>query len=504
MQQTIFTGQTPVEGNKLDAGSPNYTLGTGFTSDIDGNSVGARWFFPLNVPGGPVIAVLYQYVGEGAGTELARATFVNPVGAAWNTVLWNAPVPLVAGQRYKVAVHTPAAYVFTTNFFTAPLTNGHLTAYAEVPGTQANGTFATNAVAQPAYPTSSSNNAVNYFADVIVEYGGAQTVEPAGIGSAEAFGTPRLTSVVAPYGIATAEAWGTPTLTETNAPTAHIAPYGIQSGEAFGTPALSGTGTACAAWPLEPTMLPAGWSAGALTAEQTSARDAAQDILNRLSGGKFGVCQLTIRPIWRSWAFTQYGIMGASSSPWGPVLFDGRVYATMGCGCGGPGCGHPWPGTQIELPAPVQGVDQVLINGQIVPPTAYRVDDKKYLVRTDGALWPYWNDLNRAVGEADTFAVTLHRGIPVPAGGRGAVTALAVEIAKARAGDKACRLPARVTQIVREGVTYTMLDNLAFLDKGRVGMPEVDMWLAAVNPNSARSRMAAWSPDVPGYRRRTS
>ena len=67
---------------------------------------------------------------------------------------------------------------------------------------------------------------------------GDQNIEPTGIASAEAFGTPTLqaTNEISPGGIASAEAFGTPTI---QAGEVTISPTGIASAEAFGTPTIS-------------------------------------------------------------------------------------------------------------------------------------------------------------------------------------------------------------------------------------------------------------------------
>lgn len=67
--------------------------------------------------------------------------------------------------------------------------------------------------------------------------GGIPTIRPAGIASAEAFGTPTFVNraTVSPTGIASAEAFGTPTFINR----ATVAPTGIPSAEAFGTPTVS-------------------------------------------------------------------------------------------------------------------------------------------------------------------------------------------------------------------------------------------------------------------------
>jgi len=67
---------------------------------------------------------------------------------------------------------------------------------------------------------------------------GGLTIEPTGIASAEAFGTPTVAvgaAQISPTGIASAEAFGTPTV----GVELHIEPTGIASAEAFGTPTVT-------------------------------------------------------------------------------------------------------------------------------------------------------------------------------------------------------------------------------------------------------------------------
>lgn len=80
------------------------------------------------------------------------------------------------------------------------------------------------------------------------------TVSPTGIGSGEAWGTPSLALnlTVNPSGIPSSEAWGTPGI----AATLTVSPGGIASGEAWGTPTVSTTLT------VSPTGIPSGGAFG--------------------------------------------------------------------------------------------------------------------------------------------------------------------------------------------------------------------------------------------------
>lgn len=263
----------------------------------------------------------------------------------------------------------------------------------------------------------------------------------------------------------------------------------------------------CDLWPLSSTCLPEGWSTDPATWDdaQAEAVEAASEILRRLSGGVYGLCTLKIRPCRRRCA-ELYGAdrvlrdgLGVSGGPWTPALIDGRMY-NITCGCVGE-CGCS-PLCEIILNPPAFDVLAVKIDGQTLPSTAYRVDQQRRLVRVDGQCWPDCQEIALEDTQPNTWSVLYRTGRPVPAGGRVAMTELATNLWQACNGMK-CKLPARVTQVVRDGVTYDLIDDLSVFERGRTGLNRVDMWLASVNPYAARAPMAVWSPDLVTHRRTT-
>lgn len=68
----------------------------------------------------------------------------------------------------------------------------------------------------------------------------------------------------------------------------------------------------------------------------------------------------------------------------------------------------------------------------------------------------------------------------LPPGTSRQVLKLAWEFWKSSQG-KSCALPERVTNVTREGVAWTILDPLDFLDKGLTGIGSVDQWISRVN-----------------------
>lgn len=125
---------------------------------------------------------------------------------------------------------------------------------------------------------------------------------------------------------------------------------------------------------------------------------------------------------------------------------------------------------------PVARVTNVIIDGvTLTAGTDYRVDDWRWLVRlpADGSEpWPTASDL----ADPSAFQVSWEWGQEPPRTGVRACALFVSEFAKECAGDD-CTLPERVTTVVREGVTYTIMDSMKMIDEGRTGLFLVDLWL---------------------------
>lgn len=248
----------------------------------------------------------------------------------------------------------------------------------------------------------------------------------------------------------------------------------------------------CSVWATSELMPcdTAGWSVDLIA----DALAAASSILFVLSGRQFpGVCEETVRP-----CALRTNQPRHSSFSWG--LWDWRpAWGSCGCRSGDIcGCGSL---SQIELRQPVTEVAEVKVDGDVLDPSAYRVDDWRWLVRIDGESWPCCQDLSLESTEPGTFEVTYAFGtLPSPGGDR-AAAALACELGKAWSPELTgeCRLPKRVQQLTRQGVTMVMNPADVF-DEGLTGISEVDLWLRSVNPKRDRGRLVVCSPDVPPRR----
>lgn len=99
--------------------------------------------------------------------------------------------------------------------------------------------------------------------------------------------------------------------------------------------------------------------------------------------------------------------------------------------------------------------------------------------------------------------VTYRYGSQPPTAGRMAARTLAQQFALLWSGSDECELPARVTSVARQGVTFTILDQQDFIADLRTGVYAVDLFLKTVNPDGARRKSRVFSPDIPRGQRYT-
>lgn len=252
-------------------------------------------------------------------------------------------------------------------------------------------------------------------------------------------------------------------------------------------------------WVIDPSCNQATWDS-ASPQLQASATEFATDILWAATGRQFSACPITVRPClrgnnqWGWWRYNDGNFYGAGGG-WIPFIWDGQWFNGCGCGANGPFCCEPRWNTQALLEGPVAAITNVTINGLTVPDTSYRVDDAQWLVRTDGGTWPIFQDLNSDAGLVNTWTVSYLRGTYVPKALLAAAGSLAIEYIKA-CGTGDCRLPGRVTSIIRSGVQMSFVDPTTLLDKGFTGLEEVDILIRTYNPYGLTHRLRLFSPDV--------
>lgn len=217
------------------------------------------------------------------------------------------------------------------------------------------------------------------------------------------------------------------------------------------------------------------------TQQQTDAENLAVAVLWSLSGRQFGVCPVIARPCRQpcNGLLNEWGYGLPMGVPFFPV-WDGGNWRNISCNCG-PKCSWVAPNVVhlVSSGQPIQDVTEVVIAGEVLPDDQYKLEgDLLYRI---GADWPH-QDLTRPLDEPGTWSVTYTRGNPPPPGTAKLVGLLAQEFLAACSGGK-CRLPRRVQSVSRQGVSYQMIDPTSILKEGKTGIPEIDLWLQAVNPH---------------------
>lgn len=223
----------------------------------------------------------------------------------------------------------------------------------------------------------------------------------------------------------------------------------------------------------------------------TDAATLASQLLYALSGRQWsGACTTKIRPTQDA-----YGCAGVSGLPGllaRGVPFDSWLAASNGGACCTAGLLLPF--------YPVRSVSQVKIDGAVLDPTSYRVDDQRWLVRPGFPVFPTWQRLDLDDTHAGTFSVSLSYGADPPAGGILAASALGAELAKSWAG-LSSQLPRRITVVAGTGGVAALLDRRDYLKDGLTGLSDVDTWLRSVNPAQQTRPPMVFSPDLPQFRR---
>lgn len=234
----------------------------------------------------------------------------------------------------------------------------------------------------------------------------------------------------------------------------------------------------------------------------------ASQILFEISGRQFaGVCERTVRPCRQMCNCFGGPTDSLSAHPWfwGSLMPSGAFYwrneVGQQCGCGSESI--------VRLAGyPVREIVSVTIDGVALDPSGYRLDHRRDLVRlwdpgppATQQLWPVCQNLSLDDDEPGTFSVTYKWGTPPPEIGKLAAAALACELWNGCGGGTGeCKLPNRVTKVVRSGVTMDkIVTSATLLRTGGTGIGPIDIFIASIGGYGARRRPAVWSPDVQKY-----
>lgn len=125
--------------------------------------------------------------------------------------------------------------------------------------------------------------------------------------------------------------------------------------------------------------------------------------------------------------------------------------------------------------------------GRELDPASYSLRNHAFLHKRNGT----WNLTDQGI------VVNYLYGMDPPEAGKRAAVRLASEIMKAITDPDNCALPERVTSVSRQGVNYTVLDPQEFINDGKTGLFEVDMFINAANPARAYKRPRVLIPGAP-------
>jgi hypothetical protein len=225
--------------------------------------------------------------------------------------------------------------------------------------------------------------------------------------------------------------------------------------------------------------------------------------LARLTGYQIGVCPITVRPCavgCLPMGSYRQAPVGSGMSAALPSVAIGMFMPhidvmgqwTNSCGCGSGDSCSCTALSEVILPGPVGLIEKVMVDGAEIANTRYRVDNGNRLVATDPTLtWPVCQDM--MLDAAAGFSVTYYQGAAPNELTKYAAGVLANEFYKACSGGK-CRLPAGVTSVARDGVTYEIQTGM--FSGGFTGIREVDAVIGIYNPNGLKTPPTVTSPEL--------
>lgn len=208
-----------------------------------------------------------------------------------------------------------------------------------------------------------------------------------------------------------------------------------------------------------------------------AAKSLAVEVLWALSGRQFCLQEAVVRPCPAAPVTGVVDRLTYTPSYDLYSLFD-YGWSLIGCGCVGR-CVSSGP-SMVHLDGPVYAIEEVLIGDEVLDETEY-VLEGDVLYRTGAAWWPS-QDMTRPAGEPGTWQVTYLWGSEPPPGTAKLAGLLTAEFYAACTGGK-CRLPRTVSEVSRQGVTHRVVNPSDIYATGKTGIPEIDLWLSAVNPH---------------------
>lgn len=236
--------------------------------------------------------------------------------------------------------------------------------------------------------------------------------------------------------------------------------------------------------------------------------DAANDVVYGATARQFkGVCTDTIRPT--RIGCSCWGAGGISAG----VPISWGFWAGLNMWAGGYGWGYndyPVPQgcgylSEYALSYPVSQILQIKVDGSVLDPSTYRVDEERMLVRlpnSDGTNpgWPLCQNMQLPDTQPGTWSVNFTYGIAPPSACLLAAKQLACQLGLAFVGAP-CALPTGTTKVTRAGITIERGLLADWTKGGSTGLALVDAAIRAYNPNQLMMQSSVYSPDVPDFGR---
>lgn len=138
---------------------------------------------------------------------------------------------------------------------------------------------------------------------------------------------------------------------------------------------------------------------------------------------------------------------------------------------------------------PVLSVQSIVQGDVVLDPSTYSIRNNAYLRREGGIPW--------MLDPVNELLITYTWGVNVPPAGKRAATRLANELILLDMGSPECALPQRLMSVNRQGLQYSFVDPQQFLDNGKIGIPEIDFFITAVNPGKGKKKARVFSVDRP-------
>lgn len=202
--------------------------------------------------------------------------------------------------------------------------------------------------------------------------------------------------------------------------------------------------------------------------------DMASDALCQLTGGRVaGICTRVVRPI-------------GEGACW---YFDGGYW----------GYGNEFGGQNvIPLRGPSTDIISVVIDGALLPGTAYGLLNDRFLYRVDGEGWPSNNDLTKDTTEVGTWAIRYRFNPPPDKITGDAALELSCALVNNLMPGIQDRLMTGITSLNLQGATATIDDIVDALRNGAEDMVSVARFLGIYAPelNGGRNRAVIWSPEM--------